>query len=258
MRNPPIIVGGTGGSGTRVVQALLEHAGIFMGKRLNEPKDAMDFDEFFANSIPQILRETRRVDYRLEDLPQPLVSRKLTRLREIARKFRADCPDDAAGWGFKHPRSIFMLPFLQRIFPNLSFVHVLRDGRDMATSKNQNQLLTLYKPLYGKELPKDLEAASAQMWQKVNLERTRWALRNLPGRYHLLRFEDLCRQPESEAQRLFETLKLKVDEDGVHAACEEVESPASVGRHKKLTPAKQQKLAEIAGPGLLFYNYLPL
>ena len=41
-------------------------------------------------------------------------------------------------WGWKEPRSIYLLSFLHRHLPALRFLHVVRDGRDMALSKNQN------------------------------------------------------------------------------------------------------------------------
>ena len=40
----------------------------------------------------------------------------------------------------KNPRSMFLLPFFDSYFPALKFIHIVRDGRDMAYSKNQNQL----------------------------------------------------------------------------------------------------------------------
>ena len=43
-------------------------------------------------------------------------------------------------WGWKEPRSIYLLPFFHQQLPALRFLHVVRDGRDMALSANQNQL----------------------------------------------------------------------------------------------------------------------
>ena len=37
-------------------------------------------------------------------------------------------------WGWKEPRSIYLLPFFHRHLPALRFLHVVRDGRDMALS----------------------------------------------------------------------------------------------------------------------------
>ena len=49
------MIGGTGGSGTRVVQSILERAGVFMGARLNESKDAMDFEDYLDEMINQVV-----------------------------------------------------------------------------------------------------------------------------------------------------------------------------------------------------------
>ena len=46
----PVVIGGTGGSGTRAVQSALAAAGVFMGERLNESGDAMDFEPFLDPS----------------------------------------------------------------------------------------------------------------------------------------------------------------------------------------------------------------
>src|SRR3954471_11566351 len=46
MRDDPVVIGGTGGSGTRVVARMLRTAGVFMGGRLNSADDALDLAEF--------------------------------------------------------------------------------------------------------------------------------------------------------------------------------------------------------------------
>jgi hypothetical protein len=258
IQRPPVIVGGTGGSGTRVVATLLTRAGVYMGRRLNNSMDSMDFESFFTDHIPDVLGNLKQVDYRLDQLPQEMIKTKLEGLHAIMKEFRAQCPENARAWGFKNPRSIYLVPFFKQLYPNMAFVHVVRDGRDMAFSTNQNQLLRLYGPLYGHELPADWQAASATMWQKVNIERTRWALRYMPGRYFVLRFEDLCAQPETEARRLLNFLGLSMDDEALRNACSKVKPPESIGRYKTLPPARQEELTRLARTGLILYNYLPL
>jgi hypothetical protein len=70
--SPPIVVGGTGGSGTRVVRRMLARAGAFMGVRLNSSGDAMDFEPFLEDTINPLLAVTRSLDYSLDALPAPL------------------------------------------------------------------------------------------------------------------------------------------------------------------------------------------
>ena len=44
----------------------------------------------------------------------------------------AELPADAPSWGWKEPRSIYLLPFLNEQMPTIRFLHFIRDGRDMA------------------------------------------------------------------------------------------------------------------------------
>jgi hypothetical protein len=87
----PIVVGGTGGSGTRVVRAVLARAGAFMGVRLNGAGDAMDFEPFLDATINPVLAVTRSFDYSMDTLPAALrrVSlRKFGAAAAGARRFR--------------------------------------------------------------------------------------------------------------------------------------------------------------------------
>ena len=83
-----------------------------------------------------------------------------------------------------------------RAFPSARFVHVVRDGRDMAYSPNQYQvrhygdlLLTPDERRWSQPL------RSIVVWSRLNLEAADYADRHLPDRYLLVRFEDLCASP---------------------------------------------------------------
>lgn len=47
----PIVIGGTGGSGTRIVTLLLMNAGIFMGTNLGHALDARELISFYKQWI---------------------------------------------------------------------------------------------------------------------------------------------------------------------------------------------------------------
>ncbi len=55
-------------------------------------------------------------------------------------KHKGALPAGKQAWGWKAPRSIFLLPFLHIRMQGLTVVHLVRDGRDMPYSRNQNQL----------------------------------------------------------------------------------------------------------------------
>jgi hypothetical protein len=253
----PIIIGGTGGSGTRAVQTLFEKAGFFMGSKLNDSKDYIALDTYLNNTIPSLLDHTHSVEYALETLPAGFRNDKIKRLRTLSSAVRDEAPEASEGWGWKHPRAIYLLPLLLKIHPHMTFVHVVRDGRDMALSKNQQQLTSFYKHLYSRSLPTDdLKLPSIAMWQKVNLEATRWASQALGKRYILLRFEELCASPDAVIRQLF--TRIGAGEMDVEAAAASVKMPDSVGRFATLAPKEQQQLTEAGRAALCYYGYLPL
>lgn len=50
------------------------------------------------------------------------------------------CNDNGV-WGWKEPNSRMFLPNLKEVFPNMKYVHVIRDGVYMSRSTNRNQLI---------------------------------------------------------------------------------------------------------------------
>ena len=53
---------------------------------------------------------------------------------------RRPLPENALAWGWKEPRSIYLISFFDTVMPGFRFLHFMRDGRDMAFSENQQQL----------------------------------------------------------------------------------------------------------------------
>ena len=51
----PFVIGGVGGSGTRVFADILQKAGCYIGTRLNKAKDSQVFVPLYDKWIPRIL-----------------------------------------------------------------------------------------------------------------------------------------------------------------------------------------------------------
>jgi hypothetical protein len=192
---PPLIIAGTGGSGTRAVRQALSCCGLFLGDHLNRSGDAMAFEPWLDEFIDPVLGVTRSLDYRPEALPEALRQAAQERLRGLVEGYRRELTPPEAPWGCKNPRAMYLLPLWGELFPGLKFLHVVRDGRDMAISENQRQVQRHFATLFGHPPPEHMPTASLQLWEKVNLEARRWGERHLGGHYRLLRFEDLCRHP---------------------------------------------------------------
>jgi sulfotransferase family protein len=102
-------------------------------------------------------------------------------------------------WGDKTPRYVEHIPFLARLFPDARFLHLVRDGRNVALS---------YADVpFG---PKTV-AKAAELWAKrVSAGMT--AGRSLePGRYLELRYEDLVADIEARTKELTAFLDLPFD-----------------------------------------------
>ncbi len=54
----PVVIFGTGGSGTRVLQVLTDHSGYYLGTRLNTAGDALDIGHFMSRWLDRYLGQT--------------------------------------------------------------------------------------------------------------------------------------------------------------------------------------------------------
>lgn len=226
----PIVVGGTGGSGTRVVQAVLARAGAFMGVRLNGSGDAMDFEPFLDDSINRVLVVTRSLDYSLEALPVTLRRELLRKLDQIVAHYRGEQPIGTR-WGWKNGRSMYLLPLIHTRFPEMTFLHVLRDGRDMALSGNRNQLRKHYEALFGESASESDAEAALKLWSTTNRSAAEWGRRMLGTRYIPIRFEDLCAEPADFCAALAHRLGLPITVGDLLATS--VVPPPTIGRWRR-------------------------
>lgn len=249
---PPIVVGGTGGSGTRVVQTILTRAGVFMGLRLNFAGDAMDFEPFLDETINLVLVETRSLDYCLADLPQTLRAEAMRGFARAAERFRRDRPIGMP-WGWKNGRSMYLLPLIHARFPGMRFVHVLRDGRDMGFSENQNQLRKHYRSLFGEPADEASAEAAMRLWAEANLAVARWGERTLGNRYSRIRFEDLCAQPAESSAALAEGLGLPITLGDLLASS--VVPPSTIGRWRQAAAGAPLALPPAAEEAIAVFGY---
>lgn len=212
----PLVIGGTGGSGTRAVKRMVDATGRFMGANLNASEDALDLVRFDWN-------------WGLSWLEDGASNEMRAAFAQAVERHIALAPSRATTWGRKHPHSYLLLAFLDEHFPRLRFVHVVRDGRDIALSTNQNQLYH-----YGKQLLADSLAdapppiRSLGFWGEANLRAADYGEGQLGERYLRMRFEDVCSQPAAEARRVV-AFAGGADASAPRAAAQ-VHAPADIGR----------------------------
>ena len=100
----------------------------------------------------------------------------------------------------KTPNYVSDIPFLARLFPEAKFIHIVRDGRDVALSH-----LSISK--WG---PGTVEDAASEWRRRVEAGR-RAGERLGPGRYLEVRYEDLVRDPESALKPVCDFIGLDFD-----------------------------------------------
>jgi hypothetical protein len=244
----PCVIGATGGSGTRVFARLAAEGGLDIGGDRNEFEDALPIERFLDRWLVPFwqgggAKPPHAAPPGMDDDFQAAL---------VALAGGDAAPAGPRGW--KSPRSLYVLPFLALRFPDLRFLHVVRDGRDMALSDNQLQL-----GRYGAMMLAADERAwseperSIALWSRVNL----WAARlgeRLGAAYLRVRWEDLCARPAAVTRRLFRFFELPGD---ARRAARLVEPPATLGRWRHADPALVARFEAIAGPALERFGYLP-
>jgi hypothetical protein len=221
---PPVVIGALGGSGTRVIPAIMRDAGYWMGAWVNpKTEDAMATRYFLQRYFDCAVRDT------------PDCNNDLYRACSAAvAAHRWGMPDATAPWGWKNPRCMWVIPFLSRIYPGMKFIHVVRDGRDMALTNNKNLLRKHGDFLLEDEATKQDEVnAQLELWTKGNRTARLDGERCLGENYMSMTYEELVLRPRETIQRLFEHLEMDVSDAFLDKAQGQVRPSRSIGMWRR-------------------------
>ena len=97
-------------------------------------------------------------------------------------------------WGEKTPRVCFYMEDLKSMYPGAQFVHIIRDGRDVAIDIADSALW-----------PNNLYAA-AEVWRDFVRSVSDSAKKLDPESYFVVRYEELCAEPVPVLEKLCEFL----------------------------------------------------
>lgn len=269
MTAPPLIViGATGGTGGSVLRTILEAAGAWLGRTLTEEIDEADstplagdeanrhgdfvpFARLLGQWVPQVLAATRSLEYGRDDLPPGLFDRMVEETRGVAAALWEHRPvPEPLLWGWKNPRSIFVLPVLAAALPSVSFVHLVRDGRVIARSDNRIQMQRHYADLFGRPPRDDLDRETMRFWAATNLQARACGLRLLGERYQPLRLEDICGPDHPGLRVLLHRLVPELPAAGLAAAL--AAAPAA----PLPLPAADDPLTPLGDATLAAFGYL--
>jgi hypothetical protein len=138
----------------------------------------------------------------------------------------------------------------------LKFIHVLRDGRDMALSPNQNQLRKHGEAVltWRERLFHSTAERSMLLWKKVTILAADFGESHMAENYLPVRFEDLCGAPLKTTTWILNFLEATVDPEPI--AQTEIAPPKSLGRWRECSPRILSKLERAGAAGLRRFGYL--
>ena len=256
----PVVIFGTGGSGTRVLQVLTDHSGYYLGTNLNRAGDALDIGHFMRRWLDRYLNKTDWIATELRASGKEEYGYPLAMAEDFAltlEDHRDALDDQQALWGWKAPRTILILPFVHELFAGMRAIHLVRDGRDMAYSRNQQQMRR-HAPLL---LDEDHNEASEPVrsiafWAHVNLAAARYGERELGSNYLRMRYEDVCSDPASAVVELLDFIDSPASRESMQqVAAEKIKPSSSIGRWREHDAAELETLHEIAGDALRKFGY---
>ncbi|MCD6298164.1 MAG: sulfotransferase [Deltaproteobacteria bacterium] len=273
--HPPIFVIGVDRSGTTLLSLMLDSH-----SRIAIPYESHFFLKYYKNRtklvgdltnpetrlavVTRILQEpyVRKWDQKLspEEIPLKRCNSLEEMINEIYLAYAKHFGKDI--WGDKTPEYIKDIHILNKMFPSCKFVHIIRDGRDVA--------LSIVDKWWGAS-----DFMTAIRYWAYTVSCARKMLEMLPDdRYIELTFEDLVHDPEKQLSRIMEflgltfeanmltnytqkaSLKVGSDIDQHHVHLTEKPSSSQAFKWKKnLRPCDQAVAFEIAGEVLTKLGY---
>ena len=106
----------------------------------------------------------------------------------------------------KEPNSHIYLNELSAHYPGMKYIHVIRNGLDMAYSSNQAQLHN-WGDLFGIALTPSTSSRqraqkSLEFWIRANAQAMERGRNLLGERFLLVNYDDLCLNPKPQIQRM--------------------------------------------------------
>jgi Sulfotransferase family len=258
---PPIIVFNTAHSGSRLLTQLLRDAGVFMGAHLNSSLDSLDLapvvQRLVGGAMPGGSRSTRQADG--DDELAEFVARQV-------KKHLTGAPGGMP-WGWKLCETLLVYPEIDRLFPGARFIHLIRDGRDVALSPFVAPKDPYWRRVYfGTDrvqswhgFPMTQRAYqsfghlfNAHRWRyHVDLGRTYGAA--FGERYIEIRYEDLVLRHDETRAILLSTLGL--DAGGVEKSQRMQPHAGSIGKWRRLPRGKLRDILALVETKLTNLGY---
>ncbi len=250
----PVVLLGRGHSGTRVLAWMCVHLGVKLGTSSPHVEGDPD-DVTFTNKIKALAAHNLDVTS-----PADVREHALRRFKAAVSKYYAGLGNPSGMWGWKFPETYLIAPYVARTFPQARYLHLVRDGRDIAfkshlTDNPRHRVgKAVLSACHALELPDHMRAAASWAYQVDRFDAFR---DHLPASSVLdMRFEDLCTSPAESAERLSAFLGASMTD-----ACREYVASGidtlKVAQYGEQDPRLVDDVERRIGATLRRYRYLP-
>jgi hypothetical protein len=219
----PLFIIGSPRSGTSLLRLMLtchkniiippeSHFFLWLEDKYGNWRQENGFDDFLEDLFNSTKFETWGINR--SELKNYLKKQSISSYSDIIKSIYVfygliNNKSDIQYWGDKNKLWKEKLELIPEYFPNTKFVHIIRDGRDVACSfieLKHKQLTTKYAP----KLPHEIEEI-AERWN-VNINAIDSFLNGVNREEVLeLRYEDLVNDTESELSKIMKFLNLPFD-----------------------------------------------
>jgi hypothetical protein len=263
---PPVVIFNKSHSGSRLLAELVRLGGIYMGAHQNESGDSEDILELVEYVVEHhypdfkgLWRKDERSDSELSAM--------------IARVFRNHLDNsEAPRWGWKLCETAYVLPLIDYLFPRALYLHLIRDGRDVAFTDHVAPFNRFWQKVY-------TDSAGMRYWRGLwfgRISKLAYRIDPLPynvqhwinsvtvgrrfgamlrDRYMETRYEDLCLRFEEEAPRILSFIDAPDRIKAVETLRPSIAVDA-VGKFRRRPPWQRWRAERLAAPLLIELGYL--
>lgn len=210
---------GRGHSGTRAISHTLSASGVYMGEPLNKsgdlipPQDIYEACRVFGKYITY--KGNMEWDFsRVMNMePDPAFVKLIESFLHTVLESKAE------NKGWKIPETTLCYPWISKMFPDIKYIHWVRDPRDCVLAPHVTDDLSVFNIGYDKTDDVRLRRAISWKYQRELVKAT-----PAPKNVYSVRFEDMVFKQDDVLSALSEYLGIKLAKIEMR--------PDSVGRYK--------------------------
>lgn len=259
----PVVVFNKSHSGSRLLAELISASGVFLGAHVNESRDSLDVLELAVTLVERYYPDYGRLWDEAEEADEELAALAMSVFERHLEGF------PGGRWGWKLCETTFVLPVVDYCFPGARFIHLVRDGRDVAFSDHRAPDNDFWRKVYfntnrirswrGMRLTPQAYRRRSHLYNAAHWMNSVTVGRNyaamLRDRCLEVRYEDLCLRFDATARRVLEFIDAPQPDAALHAVESRVRT-ASIGKYRWQPRRRQERVLAVTKPLLLSLGYL--